>query len=126
MLFIEVILMNKIRLRRNIYALLFIIIAGISVLLSQWYLEVNKYHDIEDSNSFRWQQYMNEEEYDKVENGMSYQEVVQVVKGQGELVEEGVYLWEDELLMTQNYEIIFEKGKVVKKKIIEKSGYSTR
>lgn len=77
-------------------------------------------------NSFHWQQNMNQEEFEKLEMGMSYLEVVEIVKGEGKLVNEGVYLWDDELLMTQSYEIYFENGKVEKKKIIEKSGYSTR
>ncbi len=126
MLIFEVILMNKKRLRRNSLALIFILIVGIIVLFSQWYNAVNKYHDIEDMNSFHWQQNMNQEEFEKLEMGMSYLEVVEIVKGEGKLVNEGVYLWDDELLMTQSYEIYFENGKVEKKKIIEKSGYSTR
>jgi len=126
MLFLGVILMNKTRLRRNLLALLFIVIAGIIVLLSQWYFEVNKYHDIEEMNSFRWQKNMNEEEFAKLENGMSYLEVVKVVKGEGKKVKDGVYIWDDEILMTQSYEIHFQDGKLGEKKIIEKRGYSTR
>ncbi|QCR33968.1 hypothetical protein [Lysinibacillus sp. SGAir0095] len=118
--------MNKTRLRRNILALLFIVIAGIIVLLSQWYHTVNKYHEVEGMNSFRWQQYMNEEEYEKVKNGMSYFEVVKVAKGEGKQVEDGIYVWDDETLMTQSYEIHFQNGNVIEKKVVEKSGYSTR
>ena len=124
--FAEVILVNKTRLRRNSLALLFIIIGGIIVLLSQWYYEVNKYHDIEDINSFRWQQNMNEEEFAKLEEGMSYIEVVKVAKGEGKRVKEGIYMWDDELLMTQSYEVHFLDGKLKEKKVIEKRGYSTR
>lgn len=126
MSFLEVILMNKTRLRRNLLALSFIVIAGIIALLSQWYYEVNKYHDIEDMNSFRWQQYMNEEEFEKLEKGMSYLEVVKVVKGEGKQVKENVYVWDDEILMTQSYELHFKDGKLEDKKVIEKRGYSTR
>ncbi len=118
--------MNKTRLRRNLLALLFIVVAGILVLLSQWYYEVNKFHDLEDMNSFRWQRYMNEDEFAKLEKGMSYLDVVEIAKGEGEQIKEGVYIWDDEILVTQSYEIQFEDGKLQKKRVIEKRGYSTR
>ncbi|KGR77167.1 hypothetical protein CD33_03380 [Ureibacillus sinduriensis BLB-1 = JCM 15800] len=107
-------------------ALLLITIVATIVLISKWYYEVNKYHDITDMNSFRWQMNMNKEEFSKLENGMSYLEVVEVAKGEGELVEEGVYVWKDELLMTQIYEVHFQDGKLEEKRIVEKRGYSKR
>lgn len=124
--FLGVMLMNKTRLRRNLITLILIIIVATIVLISKWYYEVNKYHDITDMNSFRWQMNMNKDEFSKLEKGMSYLEVVEVAKGEGELVEEGIYVWNDELLMTQIYEIHFQDGKLEEKKIVEKRGYSTR
>lgn len=124
--FLGVMLMNKTRLRRNLITLILIIIVATIVLISKWYYEVNKYHDITDMNSFRWQMNMNKEEFSKLEKGMSYLEVVEVAKGEGELVEEGIYVWNDELLMTQIYEIHFQDGKLEEKRIVEKRGYSTR
>ncbi|MFC7687598.1 hypothetical protein [Ureibacillus sp. GCM10028918] len=118
--------MNKTRFRRNLLALLLIAIAATMVLLSQWYYKVNKYYDIEDLNSFRWQMNMNIEEFEKLEKGMSYLEVVEVAKGKGEPIDDGVYVWDDEILMTQSYEIHFQDGKLEKKKVVEKRGYSTR
>ncbi|MDN4494998.1 hypothetical protein [Ureibacillus aquaedulcis] len=118
--------MNKTRFRRNLIALIVIIIAAIIVLLSKWYYEVNKYHDIADMNSFRWQMNMNIEEFTELEKGMSYLEVVEVAKGEGEPVNDGVYIWKDELLLTQVYEIHFQDGNLKEKRIVEKRGNSTR
>ncbi|HWK23961.1 MAG TPA: hypothetical protein VNS08_13090 [Ureibacillus sp.] len=118
--------MYRRRLRRNVIALFFIIIAGSIALLTDWYNTVNKYYEIEDMNTFQWQKNMNEEEYAKLEKGMSYLEVVEVVKGTGKQVEEGIYIWEDEILLTQGYEIHFNDGKLENKKIFKKRGYSNR
>ena len=118
--------MYKKRLRRNVFVLLFILLASIIVLLTQWYSEVNKYHDIEDMNAFHWQKHMNKEEFAQLEEGMSYFEVVEVAKGTGEQIAEDVYIWDDELLITQSYEVQFQDGKLEAKKVIEKRGYSTR
>lgn len=118
--------MNKNRYRRNLLALLFILITAIVVLVSKWYFEVNQYHDIEEENSYSWQRYMNEDEFTKLEDGMSYSDVVQVAKGRGEKLSKDVYIWEDELLLTQAYEIRFQDGKLDQKEIIQKRGYSTR
>ncbi|MFP3916887.1 hypothetical protein U5N28_03660 [Lysinibacillus telephonicus] len=116
----------KQRYRRNILVLLFIIIAAIIVLIYEHSYEVNKIYNIEDSNAYYWQKYMNEEEFAKLKNGMSYMDVVGIAKGGGEQVSAGVFRWDDELLMTQGYEIHFENDKLIDKKIYEKRGYSTR
>ncbi|MEK9199830.1 hypothetical protein ACH0B5_17310 [Ureibacillus sp. 179-F W5.1 NHS] len=118
--------MNKKRYRRNLLALLFILITAIAVLFAKWYFEVNQYHDIEDENSYSWQRYMNEDEFTQLEDGMSYSDVVRVAKGRGEKISEDVYIWDDELLLTQSYEIHFQDGKLEQKKIIQKRGYSSR
>lgn len=122
----EVILLNKKRYRRNLLALLFILITATAVFIAKWYFEVNQYHDIEDENSYSWQRYMNEDEFTQLEDGMSYSDVVKVAKGRGEKISEDVYIWDDELLLTQSYEIHFQDGKLEQKKIIQKRGYSSR
>ena len=119
------IVLNKKRLRRNLLALLFIVVAAIVVLISQWYFEVNKYHDIEDLNSFRWQRNMNEEEFAQLEQGMTYLEVVEIAKGEGKQTAKDVYAWEDETLLTQSYELQFHDGKLEEMKVIEKHMQST-
>lgn len=86
----------------------------------------NKIAKIEDSNAFIWQKYMNEEEFEKLEEGMSYMEVVEIVRGGGEQLDENTFIWLDELLMTQAYEVNFENEQLVEKRRIEKRGHSNR
>ena len=86
----------------------------------------NKIAKIEDSNAFIWQKYMNEEEFEKLEEGMSYMEVVEIVRGRGEQLDENTFIWLDELLMTQAYEVYFEEEQLVEKRLIEKRGHSNR
>ena len=86
----------------------------------------NKIAKIEDSNEFIWQKYMNEEEFEKLEEGMSYMEVVEIARGRGEQLDENTFIWSDELLMTQAYEVYFEDEKLVDKRRIEKRGHSRR
>ena len=86
----------------------------------------NKMAKIEDSNAFVWQKYMNEEEFEKLEEGMSYIEVVEIARGRGEQIDENTFIWKDEQLMTQAYEVYFEEEKLVDKRIIEKRGHSIR
>ena len=40
--------------------------------------------EIESSNEFAWQKYMNEEEFNEIKEGMTYIEVVRVAGGEGE------------------------------------------
>ena len=86
----------------------------------------NKIAKIEDSNAFIWQKYMNEEEFEKLEEGMAYMEVVEIVRGRGEQLDENTFIWLDELLMTQAYEVNFEDEQLVEKRRIEKRGHSNR
>ena len=116
----------KSRYRRNLLVLIFIVITGLTVLLYQHYQDVNRYYNLEDGNSYHWQRYMNEEEFNELKEGMSYSEVVEVAKGRGERTEQGVYEWKDELLLTQAYVIQFQDGKLITKEIVRKSGYSKR
>lgn len=125
MLFFEVIFLKQ-RYRRNVIALIFIVIAAIIALIYEHSHKVNKLYNIEDSNAFYWQKYMNEEEFAQLEDGMSYIDVAEIAKGGGEQVSQNVFRWNDEILMTQGYEIRFENDKLVDKKIFEKRGYSTR
>ena len=81
---------------------------------------------IEESNTHSWQKYMNEQEYEQVKEGMSYIEVVRIAGGAGTEIEKDIYEWNDELLLTQGYQLTFKKGKLTKKEIIERRGNSTR
>ena len=84
----------------------------------------NKIAKIEDSNAFIWQKYMNEEEFEQLEEGMSYMEVVEIARGGGEQLDDNTFIWLDELLMTQAYEVYFEDEQLVEKRLIEKRGHS--
>ena len=86
----------------------------------------NKIAKIENSNAFIWQKYMNEEEFEQLEEGMSYMEVVEIARGGGEQLDDSTFIWLDELLMTQAYEVYFEDEKLVDKRRIEKRGHSIR
>lgn len=86
----------------------------------------NKMIDIEDSNTYAWQKYMNEDEFNQLTEGMSYMEVVKVAKGSGEQIDGQTYIWPDELLITRAYEIKFKDNQLVDKRIVQKRGESTR
>ena len=86
----------------------------------------NKVAKIEESNAFIWQKYMNEEEFEKLEEGMSYMEVVEIARGGGEQLDDNTFIWLDERLMTQAYEVYFEDEQLVEKRHIEKRGHSIR
>ena len=86
----------------------------------------NKVAKIEESNAFIWQKYMNEEEFEQLEEGMSYMEVVEIARGGGEQLDDSTFIWLDELLMTQAYEVYFEDEQLVEKRRIEKRGHSIR
>ena len=86
----------------------------------------NKVAKIEESNAFIWQKYMNEEEFEQLEEGMSYMEVVEIARGGGEQLDDNTFIWLDELLMTQAYEVYFEDEELVEKRRIEKRGHSIR
>ena len=82
--------------------------------------------EIEEGNAFTWQKYMNEEEFNKLEEGMSYLEVVRVTGGAGEEIDNGVYEWNDEFLLTQAYRLQFKEEGLVQKEIVERKGNSSR
>lgn len=86
----------------------------------------NEMINIEDSNTYVWQKYMNEDEFNQLKEGMTYMEVVKIAKGSGEQVNEHTYMWQDELLITQAYEVEFKDDKLVDKRVIQKRGESTR
>ena len=81
---------------------------------------------IEESNTHSWQKYMNEQEYEQVKEGMSYMEVVRISGGAGTEIKKGMYEWNDELLLTQGYQLTFKNDKLTKKEIVERRGNSTR
>ena len=86
----------------------------------------NEMINIEDSNTYAWQKYMNEDEFNQLKEGMTYMEVVKIARGSGEQVNKHTYMWQDELLITQAYEIEFKNDKLVDKRVIQKRGESTR
>ena len=82
--------------------------------------------EIEESNTYVWQKYMNEEEYEKVKEGMSYLEVVRISGGAGQEINNGTYEWNDEILLTKGYRLKFEDDVLVKKEVVERKGNSKR
>lgn len=86
----------------------------------------NEMINIEDSNTYAWQKYMNEKEFDQLKEGMTYMEVVEIARGPGEMADDHIYVWPDELIITQAYEIEFKDDQLVNKRIIEKHGESKR
>ncbi|RHW32369.1 hypothetical protein D1B33_16675 [Lysinibacillus yapensis] len=117
--------MREKRFRRNLLAWAFILFSACVALVAQWDSNVNKYYDLEELNAFHWQKHMNEDEFSKVKQGMSYWDVAKAAKGQGQRVAEGVYIWEDEILLTQRYEMHFQEGKLQKKAIIKSIDHQT-
>jgi hypothetical protein len=75
--------------------------------------------DIEESNAYHWQKNMNETEFEKLKEGMSYIEVVKIAGGAGDIVKKDQYRWNDELLMTKTYIVRFKDDKLVDKEVIE-------
>lgn len=86
----------------------------------------NEIINIEDSNKYVWQKYMNEDEFNQLEDGMSYMEVVKVAGGPGKQTNDQTYTWQDELLITQAYEVDFKDNQLVDKRIVQKRGESVR
>ncbi|WP_427108859.1 hypothetical protein [Lysinibacillus xylanilyticus] len=75
--------------------------------------------DIEESNAYHWQKNMNETEFEKLKEGMSYIEVVKIAGGAGDIVKKDQYRWNDELLMTKKYIVRFKDDKLVDKEVSE-------
>ena len=88
--------------------------------------EANKFANIEAENHFDWQKYMDEEEFNQVQAGMTYMEVVEIAKGRGEQLDENTYVWPDEVVLTHAYEIKFAEGQVTEKHKVERRGASLR
>ncbi|ATP42508.1 hypothetical protein CSE16_19540 [Solibacillus sp. R5-41] len=82
--------------------------------------------EIEEHNTYRWQRYMNEEEYNKLEKGMYYIDVVKIAGGAGVKIDEDIYEWNDEILLTKGYQAYFENGELIKTEIIKRKGNSNR
>ena len=53
-------------------------------------------------------------------------EVVRITGGAGTEIQKDVYEWDDELLLTQGYQLTFKKDKLAKKEILERRGNSMR
>lgn len=82
--------------------------------------------EIEEHNMYRWQKYMNEEEYSQLEKGMSYIDVAKITGGTGVKINENLYEWNDEILLTKGYQVYFEDGKLTKMEIVKRKGNSNR
>ncbi|KOS67182.1 arginyl-tRNA synthetase [Lysinibacillus contaminans] len=82
--------------------------------------------EIEENNRYHWQKYMNQKEFDSLEEGMSYLEVVEIVGGGGEAIQNNRYQWRDEILMTQAYVIEFKDDQLLSKEVVELKGHSNR
>lgn len=82
--------------------------------------------EIEEQNTYRWQKYMNEYEYNKLEKGMSYIDVVKIAGGAGVKINEDTYEWNDEIFLTKGYRIHFENGELIRTEIAERKGNSNR
>lgn len=82
--------------------------------------------DIEEKNIYYWQKYMNQEEFESLEEGMSYLEVVESAGGRGDKLKNNIYQWRDETLMTQAYVIEFKDDQLLSKEVVELKGHSNR
>ena len=82
--------------------------------------------EIEESNTYVWQKYMNEDEYEKVKEGMSYLDVVRISGGAGQKINKDTYEWNDEILLTKGYRLKFNDEVLVKKEVVERKGNSKR
>lgn len=82
--------------------------------------------EIEESNTYAWQKYMNEEEYEKIKEGMSYLDVVRISGGAGQKINNDTYEWNDEILLTKGYRLKFNDDVLVKKEVVERKGNSKR
>jgi len=70
---------------------------------------------------------MNEHEFEQLQQGMSYMEVVKIAGGDAsEMIRSDYYRWNDEILLTQAYIVQFKDNQLVSKDIIAVKGYSTR
>lgn len=82
--------------------------------------------EIEESNTYSWQKYMNANEYNKLQKGMTYMEVVRIAGGAGKEVNTNTFEWNDEILLTKGYRVQFKEDVLVKMEVIERRGNSTR
>ena len=82
--------------------------------------------EIEQRNTYSWQKYMNEEEYKKLQKGMSYMEVVRISGGAGKEIKKDIYEWNDELVLTKGYRLQFKDDQLVEMEVVERRGNSTR
>jgi len=70
---------------------------------------------------------MNEHEFEQLQQGMSYMEVVEIAGGvASEMIRSDYYRWNDEILLTQAYIVQFKDNQLVSKEVIALKGYSTR
>lgn len=113
--------MTSKKLQQKIIVLCFFVVVNFMLIISQCTYEVNKFYIIEEHNAFRWQRFMNESEFEQLRLGMTYMEVVKIVKGRGERLTEQSYVWEDEQSLMRSYIITFQDDLLVGKYIYSKS-----
>jgi len=99
----------------------FIVVVNIVLLIMNYTYEINKFYNIEETNSFRWQKFMNESEFEQLQKGMSYMDVVKIAKGRGNHLTDHSFIWQDELYLTKSYIITFYEDQLVGKFIYHKN-----
>ena len=108
------------------FRLLVVILLVVCSLIACTIIIVKSKLDLENSNAYWWQKYMNEQEFNLLDEGISYIDVVTIAGGIEAEQHGTIYIWYDEILLTQAYEIQFKGNELISKKIIELKGYSTR
>lgn len=109
--------MTSKKLQQKIHVLCFIVVTNLVLFIYHFTYETNKFYDIEDTNAFRWQKYMNEDEYHQLQEGMTYMDVVNIAKGRGEQLTEQSFMWKDEQSLKKSYIITFHEDRLVGKLI---------
>ncbi|SOC43589.1 hypothetical protein [Ureibacillus acetophenoni] len=105
------------KLQQKILVWCFIVVTNLFLIIYHFTYETNKFYDIEDTNAFRWQRYMNEDEFHQLQEGMTYMDVVNIAKGRGEQLTEHTFMWKDEQSLKRTYIITFQEDQLVGKLI---------
>ncbi len=101
--------------------LCFIVVTNLILFIFHYTYETNKFYYIEETNAFRWQKFMNEEEFEQLETGMTYMDVVSIAKGRGEQLTDSSFVWQDEQSLTRSFIITFHEDQLVGKLIYNKN-----
>ena len=109
--------MKSKKLQQKMHVLCFIVVVNLILMISHYTYEINKFYIIEENNSFRWQKFMNESEFEQLRQGMTYFDVVKIAKGRGEQLTEQSFVWQDEQSLKRSYIITFTDDLLVRKYI---------